>query len=109
MKISGIFAVVSILAALLGLPAAEAAQGRTQVNNYETPCDYRERTARGIPAYSVHPGRGLMAYVDAHLDGSTPDAQLADFWAALDECDRTDPVPRWSWDQMILTGVEYLG
>lgn len=109
MKIIGIFTVTAILAALLGLPAADASQGRTQVRNYETPCQHRERVARGIPAYSVHEGRGLMAYVYAHLDGDTPDAQLADFWAALDECDRTQPVARWDWDSMVLTSVEYLG
>lgn len=93
----------------LNLTSAEAAPGRTQVNMYETPCEQRERVARGIPPYSVHEGRGLMAYVYAHLDGTTPDAQLADFWAALDECDRNHPVPRWAWDQLVLVNVEYLG
>jgi hypothetical protein len=108
-KIIGIFAVAAILGLFATAPAAEAAQGRTQVNHYETPCDNRERVARGIPAYSVHEGRGLMAYVRAHLDGDTPDAELADYWAALDACDRNHPVARWDWDHMILTHVEYLG
>lgn len=88
--------------------AAEGAQAPTQVNNYETPCHYRERVSRGIPAYSVH-GGGLLAYVDRHLDGRTPDAELADFWAALDACDRNEAVGRWDWDSMILTSVQYLG
>lgn len=109
MKIIGIFVVTAILAALLGVPAAEAAQGRTRVNTYETPCEQRERVARGIPPLSVHEDRGLMAYVYAHLDDRTPDAQLADYWAALDRCDRNHPVPKWAWDQMVLVNVEYLG
>lgn len=79
------------------------------MNNYETPCEYRERRARGIPAYSVHPGRGLMSYVYAHLDGTTPDAELADFWAATRECRRTEPVARWDFGSMILVSVEYIG
>jgi hypothetical protein len=111
-KIIRIFALslIIILTTLgTGPSSAEAAQGRTRVNIYETPCYQREREARGIPRYSVHEGRGLMAYVSAHLDGDTPDAELADYWAALDACDRNHPVARWDWDHMILTHVEYLG
>jgi hypothetical protein len=90
------------------VPAATA-QHRTQVNHYETPCDYRERMARGIPAYSVDTSKGLMAYVRAHLvDGTTPDAELADYWAALDACDANEPVAKWNWEGMILTHAEFL-
>jgi hypothetical protein len=111
-KIIRIFALslIIILTTLgTGPSSAEAAQGRTRVNIYETPCYQREREARGIPRYSVHEGRGLMAYVYAHLDGTTPDAQLADFWDALDACRRNEPVARWDWPNMVLVGVEYLG
>lgn len=89
--------------------SAATAQHRTQVNHYETPCDYRERVARGIPAYSVDPSKGLMPYVWAHLDeNNVPDAELADYWAALDACDASEPVARWDFDNMVLTHVEYL-
>lgn len=80
----------------------------TVVNHYETPCYYRERVARGIPAYSIDRSRGLMAYVDAHLDGETPDAELAEFWAALRDCRRLEPVARWDWPNMIMTHREYI-
>lgn len=109
MKITGIVALVAILAALLGVPASAAPQGANQVNSYESPCYQRERVARGIPALSVHEGRGLIAYVRAHLHGTTPDAQLADYWAALEACDRNEPVGRWDWGSMVLVRTEYLG
>jgi hypothetical protein len=91
--------------------AAEAAQAAkpTRVNHYETPCELRVRTERNIPAYSVDPSRGLMAYVHAHLNGSTPDAELRDYWDALDACDRDEPVAKWDFDNMILVDVEYIG
>jgi hypothetical protein len=88
-------------------PAA-AAQPTTVVI-HETPCHYRERIARHIPAYSVYEGKGEMAYVYAHLNGTTPDAELADFWAALDACDVNEPVAKWDWDAMYTVGVEFLG
>jgi hypothetical protein len=92
--------------------AAEAAQAAkpTRVNHYETPCDLRERTTRGIPAYSVDDSKGLMAYVWEHLDENyVPDAELADYWAALDACDVNEPVAKWDFDNMILVSVEYIG
>lgn len=89
--------------------SAATAQHRTQVNHYETPCYLRERVARGIPAYSVDDTKGLMAYVWAHLDDNyVPDAELADYWEALDACRANEPVAKWDWDNMILTHVEYL-
>lgn len=82
---------------------------QTQVNHYETPCDLRERLARGIPAYSVHEGRGLMAYVWEHLDENyVPDAELADYWAALDTCDINEPVAKWDFENMVLTHIEFI-
>ena len=92
--------------------AAEAAQAAkpTRVNSYETPCELRERTARGIPVYSVDPNKGLMAYTYAHMDESfVPDAELRDYWEALDACDRNEPVAKWDFDNMILVNVEYIG
>ena len=112
MKIIRIFVsalIVAMITLTTGASSAEATQGRTRVNIYETPCYQREREARGIPRYSVHEGRGLMAYVYTHLDGTTPDAQLADFWDALDACRRNEPVAKWDWGAMVLVGVEYLG
>lgn len=110
--ITRIFALslITVLTTLgTGASSAEATQERTQVNIYESPCYQREREARGIPRYSVHEGRGLVAYVHAHLNGNTPDAELADYWAALDACRRDHPVPRWDFGSMVLVGVEYLG
>lgn len=110
MKIIRIFLALGLVALFLTTSAsASPAASPTVVNNYETPCHHRERVNRGIPAYSVHPGRGLMAYVHAHLEGTRPDAELADFWAALDACDRNEPVARWAWQDMVLTSVEHLG
>jgi poly(3-hydroxybutyrate) depolymerase len=100
--------VLASLTIMASMPTASAVQAATQVNNYETPCHHRERVARDIPAYSVH-GGGLLAYVHRHLDEGVPDAELADFWQALKTCDRTQPVPRWAWSEMVLTNVEYLG
>lgn len=112
MKTIRIFALslIIILTTLgTGASSAEATQGRTRVNIWETPCHLRERVARGIPRYSVHEGRGLMAYVYAHLDGTTPDAELADFWAATRACRRNEPVAKWDHANMVLVGVEYIG
>jgi len=81
----------------------------TQVQHYETPCYYRERTKRGIPAYSVDASKGELAYVRQHLNGNTPDAELADYWAALAECRRDEPVGKWNWDGMVLVGTEMIG
>jgi hypothetical protein len=108
-RVAAVAALLAVLAVLMPASSADATQGATEVYNYETPCHHRERVARGIPAYSVHEGRGLMAYVRAHLNGSVPDAQLADFWAALDACDRDHPVARWAWSSMVLVSVERLG
>jgi hypothetical protein len=91
-------------------PAPEVdAAAPTQVLHYETPCYYRERTERGIPAYSVDASKGELAYVRAHLNGSTPDAELADYWAALDACDQVEPVALWNWSGMVLVGTEAIG
>lgn len=112
MKIIRIFALslIIVLTTLwTGASSAPAAQGRTRVNTYETPCHYRERVARGIPRPSVHEDRGLMVYVRAHLNGSHPDGPLADYWSALAACDRNEPVARWDWSAMVLVNVEYLG
>lgn len=82
----------------------------TRVNHYETPCELRERTARNIPTYSVDHSKGLIAYVWEHLDENyVPDAELADYWAALDACDVNEPVAQWDFDNMILVNVEYIG
>lgn len=91
--------------------AAEAAQAAkpTRVNIYETPCELRERTARGIPAYSVDDTKGLMAWTYARLDGTTPTPELRDYWEALDDCRANEPVAKWDWDNMILVDVEYIG
>lgn len=95
-------------ATYLAQPAPEAdAVAPTSVNHYESPCQFQARTSRDIPAYSVHPGQGLLAWTRQHLRGSTPDAELADYWGAMDACKATDP-GKFQWDQMILVDVEYL-
>lgn len=89
------------------VPAPQASTAApTQVHHYESPCYLRERTARGIPASTLDDNTGLAAYVRQHLRGSTPDAELADYWAALDRCRENEPVGKWAWDSMILVSVE---
>lgn len=96
-------------AALQEVGTVVTAQGRTKVNFYETPCELRERTQRGIPAPSLSAHYGENAWVLAHLDGNTPDALLADYWAALDACDRYEPVAQWNWGGRVVVNVEYIG
>lgn len=83
--------------------SAAAAQP-TVVNHYETPCYARERTARGIPALSVHQDRGLLGWERSHQ--GTPEA--ADFHAALAACDALEPVGKWDWGSMVLVSTETL-
>lgn len=109
MKIIRLIALTAVLMIMASMAPASAAQQATQVNTYESPCYQRERVARGIPALSAHEGRGLVAYVRAHLHGTTPDAQLADYWKALEACDRNEPVGRWDWGSMVLVRTEHLG
>lgn len=87
---------------------SSSADAATRVDTYESPCYHRERVARGIPAYSVHENRGLMAYVRAHLHGSVADGQLADYWRALAACNRNEPVSRWAWGSMVLVRIDYI-
>lgn len=112
MKIIRLIAVAILLVVIMAsIPSSTTAEskGATRVTTYETPCQHRERLARGIPAYSVHEGAGLMAYVHTHLHGGVPDQALAEYWRALDACDRDEPVARWDWDNMVVARVEYLG
>lgn len=85
-------------------PSHAAAAQPTVVNHYETPCYFRERTARGIPALSVHQDRGLLAWERSHAGTEA----AADYHAALRVCDANEPVGKWDWDSMILVDTETL-
>lgn len=85
-------------------PAASAQQGTTQVRHYETPCYFRERTNRGIPALSVHQDRGLLAWERSHAGT----AAAADYHAALTACDANEPVGKWDWASKVLVSTETL-
>jgi hypothetical protein len=100
---------------LLALPAGAIAEERGQIVDsawtvptvakfYETPCELRERVARGIPVFSVDYSRGYMAWYRANWD--TPAWHA---WnAAAAACRRDHPVPRWAHDQMIMTNSEIM-
>jgi hypothetical protein len=74
----------------------------TVVNTYESPCYVQVRTARGIPALSVDASKGLLAWEQAH-QGTI---EAADYHAALDHCDATQPVGKWDWDAKVLVNQE---
>lgn len=89
-----------------GEPAAAPAPTETVVNHYESPCAREARVSRNIPQVTVDSSTGLAAYVQAHLQGSTPDAELADYWAALDHCDATQPVAKFDYAHLYLVSSE---
>lgn len=86
-------------------PSPAATVQPTTVNHYETPCYHRERTARGIPALSVHPDQGLLAWERSHAGT----AEATSYHAALRACDATQPVGKWDWANMVLVGTEVIG
>lgn len=64
--------------------------------------------AHGVPRPYTD-GSGKVAWVRSHIiNGTTPDAVLAAYNADNDHCDRTQPVARWDWANMILTHIEYI-
>lgn len=101
---------LALVASLLlaATPPASVAQtsAPTVVNVYEPPCYQRERVLRDVPAYSVDPTRGELAYVRRHLVNGTPDAELADYWAALRRCDAREPIGRFDWSRLRLVRTE---
>jgi hypothetical protein len=79
----------------------------TTVISHENSCYYQARVSRNIPAYSVDQSKGLLAYTRRHLHGSTPDAELADYWQALRACDAVaNPAAKWNWNNMYVVNTE---
>lgn len=74
----------------------------TVVNTYEDPCYVEARTSRGIPPLSVRPTEGLLAWERGHQ--GTDDA--ANYHAALDACDATQPAGKWNWVAKVLVNQE---
>lgn len=89
--------------------AETEAAGATVISHYESACYYQARTERNIPALSYRSNTGLIGWTKQHLNGSTPDATLANYWAALRTCDATAPVAKFNWDGMYLAGMETIG
>lgn len=100
-----------VLVAIVVLPVtyqvtrSDAVGVVTQVNHYETPCQYQARTQRGIPPLSVDATRGLLGWTRQHMPGGVPDAELTDYWTAMSRCGRGD----WDWDNKVRVAVEYIG
>jgi hypothetical protein len=97
---------LALIASVMSFAPAGSAVTTTAVYTYESPCYLTVRTERSIPALSAYPDRGLIAWTKAHMHGSTPDAQLAEYWEALDTCDNVSPVAHYDWDHMVLVRRE---
>lgn len=83
-------------------PPWPVAAATTTVRHWETPCLFRERTARGIPAYSVDETKGYMRWYRDNW--GTP--AWHNWNTAATTCERNEPVDKWDTSRMVLANVE---
>lgn len=77
----------------------------TVVNYYETACQNQARVSRGIPPLTMDQSRGLIAWERGHAGT----AEAADYHAALDVCQATQPAGKFNWGGMVLAYQEFVG
>jgi hypothetical protein len=81
-----------------------AAQARTRVDYYETPCQKREREERGVPVPPY-----TSEWIMERWDGTQATPELEDYWEAMRQCRANEPVAKWDWDNMVVVNVTYIG